>query len=698
MKKLPVALALTCAVAAAQSLSVRNAASLTVEPIAPGAIISIFGTQLTTGTAVASNVKTPPTTLGGVSVSIGGSAVALFYVSPTQINGVVNSATPAGTENIVVTSGSSSQTGTVTISTTAPPGLFALNGAGTRDGAILNAVNFLLGAFSVQLANSPTYLALFGTGISTSSPTVTIGGVAAQVQFAGPAPCCAGLEQVNVIIPASVAGSGRVPVVLTANGQASNTVQVVLLPPASSQEFPGDQANQTRSRELANLAYVPGTSLVLSTDENDDVVRVIDVAGKKVSQVITLPEGAAPSGIAVNAAGTLAVVAETGRGKVAILDLAKFTVVTEVATAGGSAAVAVAGTQAVVVNQDADSVSIVDLTSNTVQKTLSVGRGPVDVAVDATAHKAYVTNEDDGTISVIDLTGLSVTATWMLGNSVRPESIALVPTAGVAVVSAPGAGPDGQVLLVNLTSGAVASTLSANPDRSGGSSGIAVLNSNVYFANQTGGSVSVLPITSAGAAGTVTTIKVDLGPRALAIDVKDNLLVVSNEGTGTLVLIDLATNKVAARINAVQTGNPGDDDQDDHSDRNGAANVPTIASLSPASAKAGASGLSLTITGSNFTGATSIIFVNASALPGTGGGSGHGNGDGNGNNPGKGAPFNNGDSAFTVSNFKVVSDTQITATVAIAASAQTGPRLVRVLTPNGESTLMLSTADTFTVQ
>jgi hypothetical protein len=46
----------------------------------------------------------------------------------------------------------------------------------------------------------------------------------------------------------------------------------------------------------------------------------------------------------------------------------------------------------------------------------------------------------------------------------------------------------------------------------------------------------------------------------------------------------------------------------------------------------------------------------------------------------------------------VVSATQITATVAIAASAQTGPRLVRVLTPNGESVLMMAMANTFTVQ
>ncbi|HKE21242.1 MAG TPA: hypothetical protein VKB88_02570 [Bryobacteraceae bacterium] len=695
MKKIPVAaLALGCCVIIqAQTLSIRNAASLTVEPVAPGSIISIFGTQLTTGVAAATNVQKPPTTLGGVTVSIGGSAVALFYVSPTQINGVVDPATPSGAQTLTVTSASGTETGPVTISATAPPGLFALSGTGTRDGAILNAISFILGAFSLQSSNSTTYLALFGTAISTTSaPTVTVGGMPVTVQFFGAAPCCDGLEQVNVALPQSLAGAGRVPVVLTSNGQASNTVQVVLLPPPSSQEFSGDQANQTRSRELANLAYIPGTSLVLSTDENDDVVRVIDIAGKKVSQVITLPEGASPSGVAVNAAGTIGVVSETGRGKAAILDLTKFTVVTEVTTAGGSAGVAVAGTQAVVVNQDADSVSIIDLTANTVEKTISVGRGPMGVAADATAHKAYVTNEDDGTVSVIDLTGLTVTATWTLGSSVRPEAIALVPGAGVAFVSSPGAGPSANVLLVNTTTGAVSTTLSANPDRSGGSSAVAVFNSSVYFANQTGGSVSALPITPAGApGGAITTIKVNLGPRALAIDVKDNLLVVSNEGTGTLVLVDLTSNKVVGNINAVQTDQEGDDDQDDHSDRNGAANVPTIASLSPASGKAGTS-FTLTINGTNFTGAIGVFFVNPGAQPG------NGNGNGNGNNPGKGAPSNNNDNAFTVTNLKVVSATEITATVAIAASAGTGPRLVRVLTPNGESVLMMAMSNTFTVQ
>ena len=669
----------------AQNLRIVNAASLSSGSVPAGTIVSIFGTQLNTGVSSASNAQTPPSSLGGVTVTVGGTPASLFYVSPTQINAVLGTTTPAGVQTVTVTSAATGvHTGTLTIDPNAAPGLFSLSGTGTRDGAILNAINFLLGDFSIRTGGSPTYLALFVTGlVSGATPVVTVAGVTVPVAFAGPTPCCAGLEQINLTLPDSLAGAGRVPIVVTVNGHASNTVQVVLLPPAGSKQFGDDNENQTRSRELSSLAYVPGTSLILSTDENDDVVRVIDVSARKVMRVIALPSGANPDGLAVNAAGTIAAVAESGRGKVAILNLATNAITTEVATGSGPVSVAIAGTQAVVVNQDADSVSIVDL-AGTLQKTLAVGRGPKGVAVDATARVAYVTNEDDGTISVIDLAGLTVTRTITLGASLRPEAIALIPGSGVAFVALPAADPDGRVLLVNLTTGATLSTISANPDRSGGSSDVAFFNSKVYFANQAGGSVSVLPVNAAGqATGSATTLRVDLGARALAIDIKDNLLVVSNEGSGTLVLISLSSNTVVDRIKAVQTGES--DNSDDHSDRGSAANAPAIVSIAPASGKAGST-VALTITGTNLTGAQKVMFVNPASLPG------------NGKGQGKGVEDQNTDSAFTVTNLQVnAAGTQASASVAIAAGAKTGPRLVKVTTANGESASQIATANTFTV-
>src|SRR2546425_818048 len=142
----------------AQNLRIVNAASLSSVSLSPGTIFTIFGNNLTNAVVAASNAQTPPATLGGTTVTIGGAAASLFYVSPTQINGVVNPSTPSGTQAVVLTSPTGTQTGSVTIAILAPPGLFSLFGTGSRDGAILNAVTFLLGDFSTQTANSPTFL------------------------------------------------------------------------------------------------------------------------------------------------------------------------------------------------------------------------------------------------------------------------------------------------------------------------------------------------------------------------------------------------------------------------------------------------------------------------------------------------------------------------------------------------------------
>jgi uncharacterized protein (TIGR03437 family) len=652
MKKLPVA-ALLCVISStlsAQNLRIVNAASLSEGSVARASIVTIFGTKLANGVAAADDSLHPPTTLSGVSVTIGGKAAALFYVSPTQINAVVDPATPFGAEPVVVTSPAGSQTGTLTVAADAAPGLFSLTGSGARDGAILNAVTFLLGDFSTRTANAPTYLALFATGLTSTNVTATVGGVPVEVTWAGPTPCCAGLYQINIALSDALSGAGRVPVAITVNGKTSNTVEVVLLP--------AQEQSRKRNREVAALAYVPNTSLVLSTDQNDDVIRVIDLSTKSVTKVLTLPDRANPVGIAVDADGTLAAIAESGAGKLAIINLKTYSVTKEVETGPGASSVAITGARAIVVNRDNDTVTIVDLSGATAPKNVTVGRGPMSVAVDAAGAKAAVTNENDGTLSILDLAAGTVSKTIPLGPSIRPQGVAFVAPA-VAFVTAPANGPDGLALLVDITTGEI-SQVHANPDLSGGSTGVAFYNGKVYVANQTGGSISVVPVTAAGAAsGPIATVKVDLGARALAIDAKDKLLVVSNEGSGTLVLVDLETNKVVGRVQAVRSSD--DDDQDDRSDRTRAANLPSVTSVSPQSAKAGAT-FTLTVAGVNLTGATKVTF----------------------DAPGNGKKDSSGD--FTVKNIAVSSDgKQLTATVTIDASARPGARTVIVDTPNGQS-------------
>jgi uncharacterized protein (TIGR03437 family) len=79
-------------------------------------------------------------------------------------------------------------------------------------------------------ATDQVILLLYGSGIrgrtSLSSVSVSIGGVNGEVLFAGAQGGYAGLDQVNVGLPRSLAGRGEVDVILVADGKTANTVRV----------------------------------------------------------------------------------------------------------------------------------------------------------------------------------------------------------------------------------------------------------------------------------------------------------------------------------------------------------------------------------------------------------------------------------------------------------------------------------------
>jgi hypothetical protein len=377
----------------------------------------------------------------------------------------------------------------------------------------------------------------------------------------------------------------------------------------------------------------------------------------------------------VNSTGTIAVVAERDRAKAAIIDLTANTVTAEVPVGGGPVAVAIAGNVALVVNQQDDTVSVFSL-SNLLQVTnVPVQHGPRGIAIDATGARAFVTDQQTGNISVIDIAGRSVVDTIVLGAAVRPQAIQIA--SNFAIVSDPNSGPDGRLLIVDLTTKQVVS-VSANPDRSGGVSDIVVFNNIAFVASQTGGSILFAPITVPNFAP--TSIKAGTGARALAVDALDKLLIVANQGSGNLTLIDLTTNRVVGQIDAVRSN---EDEDDDHEDRGRSANLPTVSSLAPSSGKQGTT-FALTITGTNLTGASDVIFLDPASIPGKGHDKGKGNDD--------------GDSGITVKNIAVnTAGTQLTVQVQIAAGHPAGTRVVRVLTPNGESSFVTSAGNTFTV-
>jgi uncharacterized protein (TIGR03437 family) len=629
-------------------------------------------------------------TLGGVQVTIGGVAAALFYVSPTQINAVAGSATPAGTVSVTISSATGTKTGSVVVSSNSAPGLFSLSGTGTHDGAIVDALTGRIGAVKATTPVSTTFLAMFLTGANFSTaPVVTVAGVSVPVTFAGDSPCCAGLQQINVSIPASLAGAGRVPVVVKtgtgANVALSNVVEIVLLPVKGKGQFEDEADDRDRSRELSAIAYIPATSLALVADENDDVVRQLDVQQKKVVRVISLASNSEPSAIAVNASGTLAVVAERGRGKVALIDLTTFVVTSEIGVGAGPVSLAISGNLAVVVNGDSNSITVLDLNTKKTLATIPVGSGARGVAIDA-ANQAYITNQAAGTMSVIDLATAKIVNTISLG-AVRPAAVQLIAGTPYALVTDPATADDGKVLAVNLSTGAVTS-FSVNADRSGGSNDLAVVGSTAYIANQSGGSVSILPLSISGGSvtGVATTLKVGLGVRAMAVDTKDNLLMLTNESSGEVVLVSLASAQVVGRFTAVTSGS-GEHEGDDHDDHDHSANAPVVSLLSPATGKANTT-FTISVSGTNLQGATDLIFVVPSLFPGKS--EDHGKG--------RGVVMRARDAAFTVSGVQVnAAGTNLTASVTVSKQASPGPRVVFVSSGNGESSFRQGAGNTFTV-
>ncbi len=84
-------------------LAAVNGLTFVSGPLAPGAVVSIFGANLARKTAVAA-APPLPLTLADTSVSIGGYPAPLYYVSPTQINAVVPAEVEPGKALLSVTS------------------------------------------------------------------------------------------------------------------------------------------------------------------------------------------------------------------------------------------------------------------------------------------------------------------------------------------------------------------------------------------------------------------------------------------------------------------------------------------------------------------------------------------------------------------------------------------------------------------
>lgn len=223
--------------------AIQNAASFAPYPVpvAPGALISIYGANLTQQ-AAALGGSPFPTTLAGTTVSVNGSPIPLYYVSPTQINAQLPYGLAQGPATLTVATPAGVSGPQPLNIGNASPGIFTYGG--TSRAVAANQNGSLNGPDAPEQRGNIVVFYLTGQGpvipavaegqpapldklsYATLQASASIGGKDAQILYLGLAPGFAGLAQANIQIPTDAQTGDNAVVIITIGGQGSNTATI----------------------------------------------------------------------------------------------------------------------------------------------------------------------------------------------------------------------------------------------------------------------------------------------------------------------------------------------------------------------------------------------------------------------------------------------------------------------------------------
>jgi uncharacterized protein (TIGR03437 family) len=190
--------------------------------------------------------------MAGTSVLIAGRPLPLLSVSEDRIDGILPYDIPVNTRHqLIVQRGTSTTLPEPITVAPAGPAIFTKDGTGRGQGMIYavsaDGNQTLADTASPVKAGEQILIECTGLGAvdrpspaGTAAPetpaaqtvnavTVTIGGVAARVTFAGLAPGSTGRYQIKAVAPAGVAVGDAVPVQVTVAGQASAPVTIAIM-------------------------------------------------------------------------------------------------------------------------------------------------------------------------------------------------------------------------------------------------------------------------------------------------------------------------------------------------------------------------------------------------------------------------------------------------------------------------------------
>jgi uncharacterized protein (TIGR03437 family) len=235
---------------AAQISAVVNTASYASGSLAPGQFFTVFGGNLANSAATATALGTE---LEGLRVSFTRSGVTrdarIYYVSPSQVIGITPEDVVLGSHTLTLTR-ADGRTATVPVQLNGTsPGIFTANASGqgvpaaivqrysrgqsqSANVPLFECASGTCQAVPIDLGDEgdDTVMLLFGTGWRGKRTDLIVGAGSEglEVLYSGPQGTFAGLDQINVRLPRSLAGRGPVQMIVVADGAPSNIVDIVV--------------------------------------------------------------------------------------------------------------------------------------------------------------------------------------------------------------------------------------------------------------------------------------------------------------------------------------------------------------------------------------------------------------------------------------------------------------------------------------
>jgi uncharacterized protein (TIGR03437 family) len=222
-------------------VSIVNAGGFQPGPVAPGSIVSLFGSNLAPAVALVSSAPWLKV-LSGTSVFINGIPAALGYVSPGQINAQVPYETQVGSATVTVVAGGHVLPPKQVTVQPAAPSLFVDSQnhaiAQNQDGAVNGQAHpaspgtlltvYLTGQGPLTAPIADGAAAPEGSPVSPQGlVTAMVGGRSVAVASARMTPAVVGVLEVTIVVPASL-NPGQNSLTVSIRGAVSNTGSVML--------------------------------------------------------------------------------------------------------------------------------------------------------------------------------------------------------------------------------------------------------------------------------------------------------------------------------------------------------------------------------------------------------------------------------------------------------------------------------------